>query len=252
MPKSVSGEGMYSEAQRVGKFHMLKRTEGISTTQIVQRLLVREGEGTNTPPKAAAVERTLATTQRLAQFAAPANVGVVPRSLTDAKRVVYMPGVFDLLHAGHTSVLRQAAQQGDFLLVGLFSDEEVRRHRGEAPILTLLERAMAVLSMNFVDDVLLDAPWEVTEDLLKTINASVVVYARTPGTSDEQLEEKRSRLRVAEKSGKLVELSTSSEITAASLKSRFLSRVDQFKKRNDRLMQKELDYAQNKDYVPEA
>ncbi|XP_052109632.1 ethanolamine-phosphate cytidylyltransferase [Arachis duranensis] len=40
-------------------------------------------------------------------------------------RIVYIDGAFDLFHAGHVEILKKARQLGDFLLVGIHSDETV-------------------------------------------------------------------------------------------------------------------------------
>lgn len=49
----------------------------------------------------------------------------------EGKRVVFTNGCFDIIHAGHISLLRRAAAFGDVLIVGMNSDESVRRLKGE-------------------------------------------------------------------------------------------------------------------------
>ncbi len=54
------------------------------------------------------------------------------------KKVVFTNGVFDLLHLGHVTYLQAARSQGDLLVVGLNSDESVRRIKGPLkPLLPL-------------------------------------------------------------------------------------------------------------------
>ncbi len=48
----------------------------------------------------------------------------------DGKKIVFTNGCFDVLHVGHQSLLRRAAKEGDFLIVGLNSDDSVRRLKG--------------------------------------------------------------------------------------------------------------------------
>lgn len=48
-------------------------------------------------------------------------------SLRGGKRLVFTNGVFDILHAGHVKLLNEAALLGDILIVGVNSDDSVRR-----------------------------------------------------------------------------------------------------------------------------
>jgi len=69
-------------------------------------------------------------------------------------RIVFTNGVFDLLHPGHVAYLRQARAHGDALIVGLNSDESVRRNKGEGrPINREAERAETLAALAFVDAV---------------------------------------------------------------------------------------------------
>jgi rfaE bifunctional protein nucleotidyltransferase chain/domain len=79
-------------------------------------------------------------------------------------RVVFTNGVFDLLHPGHVDVLLAARRQGDALIVGVNSDESVRRLKGpERPIRTSAERSYVLAAVECVDAVVLfeqDTPLE--------------------------------------------------------------------------------------------
>ncbi|CAE7528250.1 pctA [Symbiodinium natans] len=216
MPICEGGGGMYSDAVEKGRFQLLKRTEGISTTQIIQRLIRQQGLGSET--EVDAMESALATTQRLGQFAAPADPEQDAKLLTSAKTVVYVPGIFDLVHPGHVSILRQAAKLGDYLLVGLYSDEMVRLHRGTPPVLTMLERAMAVLSTRWVDDVVLGVPWKITKELLATMNISMVIVGRPPdGLEPKQLQAEEDQMDLARSQGILKQLWSSFAVSSEAL-----------------------------------
>jgi D-beta-D-heptose 7-phosphate kinase / D-beta-D-heptose 1-phosphate adenosyltransferase len=70
------------------------------------------------------------------------------------QRVVFTNGCFDLLHVGHIRLLRQAAAQGDYLVVGLNSDASVRRLKGEPrPIVAEDARAELLAALECVDAV---------------------------------------------------------------------------------------------------
>jgi D-beta-D-heptose 7-phosphate kinase/D-beta-D-heptose 1-phosphate adenosyltransferase len=67
----------------------------------------------------------------------------------EGKKVVFTNGVFDLIHSGHVDYLLKAKKLGDVLIVGLNSDESVKRIKGDKrPILKQDERAF-ILSIHF-------------------------------------------------------------------------------------------------------
>ena len=67
-------------------------------------------------------------------------------------RVVFANGCFDLLHVGHVRYLEAARALGDLLVVGVNSDEQVRRLKGEGrPLVPERERAEVVASLRAVD-----------------------------------------------------------------------------------------------------
>ncbi len=68
--------------------------------------------------------------------------------------VVFTNGVFDLLHPGHIDVLCGARREGAALVVGINSDESVRRIKGpERPVRTTAERAQVLAGLEAVDAV---------------------------------------------------------------------------------------------------
>ena len=91
------------------------------------------------------------------------------------KRIVFTNGCFDLLHAGHLSLLHQAAQYGDILILAVNSDASVQRLKGpERPLIPEHERAAMLASLTCVDAVTIfdeDTPLE----LLKEICPDVLV-----------------------------------------------------------------------------
>lgn len=71
---------------------------------------------------------------------------------------------------------QEAKAQGDFLLVGIHTDEDVQKRRGvHLPIMNLHERALSVLACKYADEVVIGAPTVITEDIITTFNISVVV-----------------------------------------------------------------------------
>ena len=84
-------------------------------------------------------------------------------------RVVFTNGVFDLLHPGHVDVLAAARREGDALIVGLNSDDSVRRLKGpQRPVRTEAERAYVLAALRDVDAVVIfseDTPLELIRHL---------------------------------------------------------------------------------------
>lgn len=83
------------------------------------------------------------------------------------KRVVFTNGCFDVLHAGHLSLLRFAASRGDVLVVGINDDASVRRLKGEGrPLVPAADRAALVAALDCVAAVALfgeDTPLRLIE-----------------------------------------------------------------------------------------
>jgi D-beta-D-heptose 7-phosphate kinase/D-beta-D-heptose 1-phosphate adenosyltransferase len=82
---------------------------------------------------------------------------------------VFTNGVFDLLHPGHVDVLLGARRRGEALLVGVNSDDSVRRLKGpERPIRSAPERCYVLAALEAVDAVVVfdeDTPRELINAL---------------------------------------------------------------------------------------
>ena len=89
--------------------------------------------------------------------------------------IVFTNGCFDILHMGHTSFLQQARQLGDLLIVGLNSDDSVRRLKGpHRPVVPMRERAAILSSLAGVDYITIfdeDTPM----NLIATLKPDILV-----------------------------------------------------------------------------
>jgi D-beta-D-heptose 7-phosphate kinase/D-beta-D-heptose 1-phosphate adenosyltransferase len=87
--------------------------------------------------------------------------------------VVFTNGCFDLMHHGHIRLLQQAAALGNKLIVGLNSDESVRRLKGPSrPVLGHKDRATVLAALECVDRVVIfgeDTPKELLEKIQPNI-----------------------------------------------------------------------------------
>ena len=70
------------------------------------------------------------------------------------KTIVFTNGCFDLLHKGHINLLKKASEFGDKLIVGINSDESVKKIKGKnRPIEDQKARRKNLLKLKYVDDV---------------------------------------------------------------------------------------------------
>ncbi len=91
----------------------------------------------------------------------------------EGKKVVFTNGCFDLLHAGHIDYLVKAKALGDVLIIGLNSDDSIRRLKGDKrPLLPHDERAFAIWNLKAVDYVTIfeqDTPFELIQTIIPDI-----------------------------------------------------------------------------------
>ncbi len=85
------------------------------------------------------------------------------------KKIVFTNGCFDILHRGHVEYLAQAANLGNVLIIGLNSDNSVKRLKGEnRPVQDEEGRAVVLASLAFVTHVVLfdeDTPYELINEI---------------------------------------------------------------------------------------
>lgn len=100
---------------------------------------------------------------------------IVETARSQGKKIVFTNGCFDILHAGHVSVLEFARSKGDLLVVGLNSDASVKRLKGPTrPVNTQADRALVLAALESVSYVCAfeeDTPYE----LIKLLCPDVLV-----------------------------------------------------------------------------
>jgi len=175
----LSGRNSYQDIIDAGRFKVVKRTEGISTTDLVGRMLLCtkghfKGEEVDSPLIKDAKDpstnlRYLTTSRKIAQFSNQ-------RTPSPDDKIVYVDGAFDLFHIAHMRILEAARKFGTFVIVGIHEDAVVNEHKGSNyPIMNLNERVLGVLSCRWVDEVVMGVPFHVSEELMKSLNVDVVV-----------------------------------------------------------------------------
>uniref|UniRef100_A0A0V0IGP0 Ethanolamine-phosphate cytidylyltransferase n=1 Tax=Solanum chacoense TaxID=4108 RepID=A0A0V0IGP0_SOLCH len=257
------GTDAYALAKKAGRYKQIKRTEGVSSTDIVGRILSsaksisQDCSNSSLPSKddnmnhVHAEEKMskidhissfLPTSRRIVQFSNGKGPG--PNA-----RVVYIDGAFDLFHAGHVEILRSARQLGDFLLVGVYTDETISELRGhQYPLMNLHERSLSVLACRYVDEVIIGAPWEVTHDMVTTFNISVVVHG-TVSERNSSTGEEHDPYAVPKNMGIFRVIESPKDITTTSVAQRIIANHEMYVKRNTKKEASEKKYYAEKQYI---
>ena len=100
---------------------------------------------------------------------------ICTRLKKEGKKIVFTNGCFDILHVGHVRYLSAAKNEGDLLVVGLNSDQSVRRIKGKRrPIVKQEHRSEILASLQVVDYVtLFDEPDP--RKLIQSLKPSILV-----------------------------------------------------------------------------
>uniref|UniRef100_A0A7E4VAB1 ethanolamine-phosphate cytidylyltransferase n=1 Tax=Panagrellus redivivus TaxID=6233 RepID=A0A7E4VAB1_PANRE len=191
---TADGIDTYAEVKKAGRYRECERTPGVSTTDLVGRMLLltkshhsrddelkeEHRERTRTLSTCilqdaeahspwTRVSRFLPSTQTIMQFAEGR-----PPAPNDV--IIYVSGSFDLFHIGHLCFLEEARKLGDYLIVGLYTDQVVNDYKGSNyPIMSLHERVLSVLAYKPVSEVVIGAPYVVTQDLIDRFRIDYVV-----------------------------------------------------------------------------
>jgi choline-phosphate cytidylyltransferase len=142
---------------------------------------------------------------------------------------VYADGVFDLFHYGHAKLLEQAKKcyPGAFLVVGVCQDKDVHLYKGPT-VMTHAERCEAIRHCKWVDEVVEDAPWIITEDFMHKHNIDIVAHdGELYPTSD--VEDAYS---IPKKLGKFFATQRTEGISTTDLIDRILANNAMYTKRN--------------------
>ena len=91
------------------------------------------------------------------------------------KKVVFTNGCFDILHAGHIDLLQKAKELGDILVVGLNSDESIKRIKGDKRPINKLDYRIKMLSSIQCVDYIIVFDEETPLDLIEAIKPDVLV-----------------------------------------------------------------------------
>ncbi|MCF2825772.1 MULTISPECIES: adenylyltransferase/cytidyltransferase family protein [unclassified Pseudoalteromonas] len=84
-------------------------------------------------------------------------------------------GTFDVFHVGHVNILERAKALGDYLIVGISSDELNFSKKGRNPIYSIADRLKIISSLRFVDEVFVEESLELKAQYIKDFDADVLL-----------------------------------------------------------------------------
>ncbi|RLN42200.1 choline-phosphate cytidylyltransferase 2-like [Panicum miliaceum] len=144
---------------------------------------------------------------------------------------VYADGIFDLFHFGHARALEQAKKlfPNTYLLVGCCNDELTYRYKGKT-VMTQEERYESLRHCKWVDEVIPDAPWVLTQEFIDKHQIDYVAhdalpYADTSGAANDVYD-------FVKKIGKFKETKRTDGVSTSDLIMRILKDYNQYVMRN--------------------
>eukprot|EP01064_Diplonema_japonicum_P038970 TRINITY_DN9645_c0_g1_i1.p1 TRINITY_DN9645_c0_g1~~TRINITY_DN9645_c0_g1_i1.p1 ORF type:complete len:393 (+),score=89.48 TRINITY_DN9645_c0_g1_i1:62-1240(+) len=253
----LNGNNSYQAIIDIGKFKIVKRTEGISTTDIVGRMLLvtkthhqqeQEAPAAGDSPKANAALQAdttyssyLTSSRKIVQFSNQ-------KAPKPGDKVVYVDGGFDCFHCGHSALLKKARELGDYVIVGVHTDSVLnKKHGANYPIMNVNERVLGVLSCRHVDEVIMGVPYNVTQELITQLKVDIVVHGSIGDVNDSSCEDPYS---VPRELGIHKELVSENPLTTTSLIDRVIKHRLAFEERQRKKIpkdQKTLNQNPNKD-----
>ncbi len=96
-------------------------------------------------------------------------------SYKDCGKIGFTCSTFDLLHAGHVTMLEEAKRHCDFLIVGLQNDPTLDRATKNKPVQSIVERQIQLAAVKYVDEIIIYNTEQDLIDLLLTLPIDVRV-----------------------------------------------------------------------------
>ena len=99
-------------------------------------------------------------------------------SYKDCGSIGFTCSTFDLLHAGHITMLEEAKRECDFLVVGLQNDPTLDRPEKNGPVQSIVERQIQLAAVKYVDEIVIYNTEQDLIDLLLTLPIHVRVLGK--------------------------------------------------------------------------
>ena len=106
-------------------------------------------------------------------------------------KIVLTSGTFDLFHIGHAQYLERAKALGDMLVIGVDSDEKVRKRKGpDRPVVPENERVLILAHMRHADVITLKEAYHPDNHLIKLVMPDVLVLSKSTNHDPKDIAEK--------------------------------------------------------------
>lgn len=142
-------------------------------------------------------------------------------------RVVYMPGVWDMLHVGHVAILEKAKALGDILIVGVPSDTAVCEDKGRMPIIPGDQRCAMLKALKCVDKAVMYHKLNFVPALMK-FKADVLVVGSTWGKDKRHIEATEY---MKQTGGRVVQFEYTSGVSSTMIKERVVAQYFSIKEK---------------------
>ena len=104
---------------------------------------------------------------------------------------VYADMVADLFHYGHVEFLRQVSSLGDYVIIGINSDDEAEANK-RRPVHSMEKRLADVVACEYVDEVIPNAPWIFDSNWIEKYDLDLVAHGDDYSIEKQQLIYKRA------------------------------------------------------------
>ncbi|RPA87612.1 phosphoethanolamine [Ascobolus immersus RN42] len=220
------GRDCYETVKEMGRFKVVKRTDGISTTDLVGRMLLctkghwrddRDVKGVFSAQEIELLKGFASDERGVRDVGSQVWIAAKDGQLSklvegkgpEGRKVVYVDGGFDLFSSGQIEFLKlvvqmeqkEAAERGEFeedgktgmkpyVVAGVHGDRVINQFKGlNYPIMNIFERGMCVLQCRYVSSVVLLSPFKPTVDFLKSLPHPPSVVYHGPRVTLTELEE---------------------------------------------------------------
>ncbi|TKC53521.1 ethanolamine-phosphate cytidylyltransferase isoform X3 [Monodon monoceros] len=217
---TVDGRDTYEEVKQAGRYRECKRTQGVSTTDLVGRMLLV------TKAHHSSQEMSSEYREYADSFGKPLLVGSSVLNLgTDIGHVDFLEKVHGLA-------------ERPYVIAGLHFDQEVNHYKGKNyPIMNLHERTLSVLACRYVSEVVIGAPYSVTAELLDHFKVDLVCHGKTEIMPDKDgsdpYEEPKRR-------GIFCQIDSGNDLTTDLIVQRIIKNRLEYEARNQKKEAKEL------------